>query len=251
MSAALPHLMHGFNVVTLVYFVVLQVTYTLLAIVGWRAIEDYVQRRPMRDYRAVANSELSMPVSILVPAYNEEATIVSSVRSLLTSQFVEFEVVVINDGSGDATMTALADAFGLVKVGRVPRSNIPTAHVRGVFASPLEPRIVVIDKANGGKADALNAGINHADYPLFCAIDADTMLDAGAPCRGWCGSSRPRRRRSPSAGSCGSSTARRSRTASVATCPHAAQRLLANLQIVEYLRAFLGGRIGWSSAGCC
>ncbi|HEV7773518.1 MAG TPA: glycosyltransferase [Conexibacter sp.] len=247
MSDALPQLMHGFNVVTLVYFVVLQVTYTLLAIVGWRAIEDYVRRRPMRDYQAVASSELSMPVSILVPAYNEEATIVSSVHSLLTSQFVEFEVVVINDGSSDATMAALTDAFGLVKVGRVPRSNIVTAHVRGVHASPLEPRIVVIDKANGGKADALNAGINHANYPLFCAIDADTMLDAGALSRlVWEFQAAPE---TVAVGGIvrivNGSTFEDGQLATVRT----PRNLLANLQIVEYLRAFLGGRIGWSKSG--
>ena len=101
-------------------------------------------------------------------------------NALLRSQFVEFEIVVINDGSTDATLAALIGAFGLVRVDRVPRSNIPTLAIHGVYASPLEPRIVVIDKQNGGKADSLNAGIKHATYPLFCAVDADTILDAGA-----------------------------------------------------------------------
>ena len=72
MTGLLEQVLHGFNVFTLGYFVVLQLTFTVLAVVGWRAIEDYVERRPMRDYQAVAESEMSMPVSILVPAYNEE-----------------------------------------------------------------------------------------------------------------------------------------------------------------------------------
>jgi cellulose synthase/poly-beta-1,6-N-acetylglucosamine synthase-like glycosyltransferase len=247
MTSLLEQILHSFNVFTLGYFVVLQLTFTVLAVVGWRAIEDYVERRPMRDYRAVAESEMSMPVSILVPAYNEAPSIVASLRSLLSSQFVEFEIVVINDGSTDETMTALTDAFGLVKVGRVPRSNIATQLVRGVYTSPLEPHVVVIDKVNGGKADALNAGINHAGYPLFCAIDADTMLDADALSRlVWEFQAEPE---TVAVGGIvrivNGSEFEDGRIAKVRT----PRNLLANLQIIEYLRAFLGGRIGWSKSG--
>jgi cellulose synthase/poly-beta-1,6-N-acetylglucosamine synthase-like glycosyltransferase len=239
--------LHGFNVFMLSYFVALQLIYTVLAIAGWRAIEDYVKRRPMRDYRAVAESDLSMPVSILVPAYNEGPSIVASLRSLLKSQFVEFEIIVINDGSKDGTMAVLEQAFGLVKVGRVPRSNIPTVLVRGVYTSSLEPHVVVIDKVNGGKADALNAGINHANYPLFCAIDGDTMLDPGALSRlVWEFQAAPE---TVAVGGIvrivNGSTFEDGRLVKVRTPPN----LLPNLQIIEYLRAFLGGRIGWSKCG--
>jgi cellulose synthase/poly-beta-1,6-N-acetylglucosamine synthase-like glycosyltransferase len=247
MTSLLEQILHSFNVFMLGYFVVLQLTFTVLAVVGWRAIEDYVERRPMRDYRAVAESEMSMPVSILVPAYNEAPSIVASLRSLLSSQFVEFEIVVINDGSTDETMTALTEAFGLVKVGRVPRSNIATQLVRGVYTSPLEPHVVVIDKVNGGKADALNAGINHAVYPLFCAIDADTMLDVDALSRlVWEFQAEPE---TVAVGGIvrivNGSEFEDGRIAKVRT----PRNLLANLQIIEYLRAFLGGRIGWSKSG--
>jgi cellulose synthase/poly-beta-1,6-N-acetylglucosamine synthase-like glycosyltransferase len=247
MSRLLEQVLHGWNDFTLGYFIVLQLTYTVLAVLGWRAIEDYVKRRPMRDYRLVSESAMSMPVSILVPAYNEERSIVASLRSLLTSQFIEFEIVVINDGSKDQTMAALTDAFGLVKVGRIPRSNIPTKPIRGVYTSPLEPRVVVIDKANGGKADGLNAGVNHAIYPLFCAIDADTMLDAGALSRlVWEFQAAPE---TVAVGGIvrivNGSLLKDGRLLTVRT----PRNLLANLQIIEYLRAFLGGRIGWSKSG--
>jgi cellulose synthase/poly-beta-1,6-N-acetylglucosamine synthase-like glycosyltransferase len=247
MTQLLERVLHGWNSFTLGYLVVLQLIYTALAVVGWRAIENYVERRPMRDYRAVAESALSMPVSILVPAYNEELSIVASVRSLLTSQFIEYEIVVINDGSKDQTAAALTRAFGLVKVGRVPRSNIATQAITGVYTSPLEPRLVFIDKANGGKADALNAGINHAVYPLFCAIDADTMLDAGALSRlVWEFQAAPE---TVAVGGIvrivNGSLLQDGRLLTVRT----PRNLLANLQIIEYLRAFLGGRIGWSKSG--
>jgi cellulose synthase/poly-beta-1,6-N-acetylglucosamine synthase-like glycosyltransferase len=239
--------LHGFNVFMLGYVLVLQLIFTVLALAGWRAIENYVRRRPMRDYRSVAESEMSMPVSILVPAYNEEPSIVASLRSLLKSQFIEFEVVVINDGSKDGTLAVLKDAFGLVEVGRVPRSNLPTKLVRAVYVSPLEPRVVVIDKENGGKADALNAGINHANFPLFCAIDGDSMLDAGALSRlVW------EFQAAPDTVAVGGivrivngSRFENGHLVEVRT----PRSLLANLQIVEYLRAFLGGRVGWSKSG--
>jgi cellulose synthase/poly-beta-1,6-N-acetylglucosamine synthase-like glycosyltransferase len=247
MMAAFEHFLHGFNIFMLSYVLVLQAIYTLLAIAGWQAIENYVRRRPMRDYRAVAASEMSMPVSILVPAYNEEPSIVASLRSLLKSQFIEFEIVVINDGSKDRTLGVLKDAFGLVEVGRVPRSNLATQRVRAVYASPLEPRILVIDKVNGGKADALNAGINHANFPLFCAIDGDSMLDAGALSRlVWEFQAAPE---TVAVGGIvrvvNGSTFEDGRLTHVRT----PRNLLANLQIVEYLRAFLGGRLGWSKTG--
>jgi cellulose synthase/poly-beta-1,6-N-acetylglucosamine synthase-like glycosyltransferase len=243
----LEQFLYGFNIFMLSYVVVLQVIYTVLAVAGWLAIENYVKRRPMRDYGFVAESEMSMPVSILVPAYNEEPAIVASLRSLLKSQFIEFEIVVINDGSKDGTLAALRDAFGLVEIGRVPRSNIPTKLVRAVYTSPLEPRVVVIDKENGGKADALNAGINHANFPLFCAIDGDTMLDAGALSRlVWEFQAAPE---TVAVGGIvrivNGSAFENGRLVKVRT----PRGLLANLQIIEYLRAFLGGRVGWSKSG--
>ena len=247
MTDLLEHLIRGFNIFVLGYFIVLQLTYTALAAFGWRTVEDYVKRRPMRDYEAVGRSEMSMPVSILVPAYNEAPTIVSSVNALLRSQFLELEVVTINDGSTDSTLEALIEAFELVRVDRVPRSRIPTAGIRAVYVCPTDPRVVVIDKENAGKADSLNAGIKYATYPLFCAVDADTMLDAGALSRlVW------EFQASPETVAVGGivrivngSTFDNGRLDQVKTPTN----LLANLQILEYLRAFLGGRIGWSKTG--
>ncbi len=121
-----------------------------------------------------------MPVSILAPAYNEARVIAPAVRALLESQFGQLEVIVINDGSTDDTLAVLRDEFELVEVERVPSAAIRTMPVRAVYTSRFEPRLVVVDKDNGGKADSLNAGIKYSRYPLFCAIDADTILDPGA-----------------------------------------------------------------------
>lgn len=245
------HLIDGYldwaNLLMLAYFFGLSTVGGILIVVGWRAVEDYVRRRPVRDYRGVAESELSLPVTILMPAYNEGPVVVPAVRSLLESAYASLEVVVINDGSNDETFAHLVDAFGLVPVDRVPRSNIESAPIRGVYLSPSEPRLVVIDKDNGGKADALNAGLRYARYPLFCAIDADTMLDPGALARlVW------EFQRSPDTVAAGGivrvingSRVEDGRIVNVHTPPN----LVVNFQILEYLRAFLGARIGWSRLG--
>ncbi len=238
----------GYNRFLLYYLAVMLVLAGFLVLVGWLSVNHYVRMRPLRDYRHVGTSALSMPVSIIVPGFNEELNIVESVRSLLATQFSQMEVIVVNDGSKDGTLERLKAAFNLVPVERTPRSGLPTAPVLEVFASPVDARVLVIDKRNGGKADALNAGINYAQYPLVSAIDADTMLDPGALARlVWEFQSHPD---TVATGGivriANGSTVKDGRLVSIAT-PH--REFLANVQIVEYLRAFLGGRLGWSRMG--
>ena len=123
-------------------------------------------------------SEQAPAISVLAPAFNEELSIVESVRSLLALQYPDFEVVVINDGSSDTTLAKLIESFGLREVERYVDEAVDHAPVRGFYASRAFPRLLVVDKENGGKADALNAGINCCRTPLFCAIDADSILEA-------------------------------------------------------------------------
>jgi cellulose synthase/poly-beta-1,6-N-acetylglucosamine synthase-like glycosyltransferase len=226
------------------YFMALNFAYTVLLLLGSRQVSEWVRRRPLRDFRGVSDSPLSLPVTILAPAYNEEPVIVPSIRSLLASHYRELQVMVINDGSTDGTLAALKEAFDLVEVERVPRANLPSAPVRAVYASPHDERLLVIDKENGGKADSLNCGIRYAAYPLFCAIDSDTLLDAAALARlVWNFQSEPE---TVATGGIvriiNGSLLEDGRIRSVRT----PENTLVNVQIVEYLRAFLAGRAGWS-----
>lgn len=227
-----------------IYLVALQTITLLLIFLGAVTVRDYLRRRPMRDYQEVAKSKLSTAVTLLVPAYNEEATIVGSVNALLATDYVDFEVVVVNDGSKDDTIAKLIDAFGLVEFERAPQAGIETKPIVRTFSSSVDPRLFVIDKENGGKADSLNAAINYARYPLICALDADTLLDPNAMARlVWEFQTRPE---TVAIGGIvrvvnGSKFdgARLTRVA-------APKSFIANMQIMEYLRAFLGARIGWS-----
>lgn len=233
--------------VMLGFLAVLTAANTLLAVLGWLEVERYVRRRPLRDYGFVAKSPLSLPVSILVPAHDEGPMIVPALRSLLASDFVNLEVVVINDGSTDDTLAAIEAAYDLVPVGRVPRANLASQPIRGVYASRTEERLVVIDKENGGKADALNAGLAFAQYPLFCALDADTMLDPAAIARlVWEFQSDPT---TIATGGIvrivNGSRVEDGRLLEVRT----PGSFLVNVQILEYVRAFLGSRLGWSRLG--
>jgi cellulose synthase/poly-beta-1,6-N-acetylglucosamine synthase-like glycosyltransferase len=246
------HLLHdlvlAFNIFVIGYMTAQVLNQLMLISFGWREISEYVKRKSLRDYATIASSELSVPVSIVVPAYNEEGVIAESVRSLLNSHYAAFEVVVVNDGSNDRTLDVLIDEYALVPHERVPRAQLETRPVVGSYRSLSDERLVVIDKENGGsRADAVNAGLRYARYPLFLAVDADTLLDIDAL---------PRLVREfqvrPETVALGGIV--RIANGSTVEAGHVTEartprELLVNLQIVEYLRAFLVGRTGWSRIG--
>ena len=169
-----------FSWLAFAYFVVygaLQIAFTLDA---WKRLAAGRHAQAFAPLDEVYASPFTPPVSIILPAYNEEAGVVSSVHSLLDLRYPRHEVIVVNDGSKDGTVDRLREAFDLVPVREALRTLIPTAPVRGAFVSRTHPNLWVVDKENGGKADALNAGINASANPYFCAIDADAVLEQDA-----------------------------------------------------------------------
>ncbi len=191
-------------------------------------------------------SEGTVPVTLLVPAYNEEVTIVESTRSMLALHYPNFEVIVINDGSNDGTLKAVIDAFGLKKVHRAFEESIETEPIRGVYSSPRYPKLVVVDKVNGGgKADALNAGINVSRCPLFCAVDADSLLESDSLLRVVQAYADDPERVVAIGGTIRLANGCAVRAGRI-TKINLPTNLLAMFQTVEYLRAFLMGRLGWS-----
>ncbi|OLV16785.1 glycosyltransferase family 2 protein [Deinococcus marmoris] len=170
----------GIELLILLYFTVLNSFYAVAVYVATRELGRHIRRRQSVGLTELLNREFYKPVSILVPAYGEEETIEASVNSFLALHYPEFEVIVVNDGSKDGTLQALIDAYDLIPTERHPSRVLHTRPIRGVYRSRRIPKLTVVDKENGGKADALNVGLTYATFPLFCAVDADSLLDAEA-----------------------------------------------------------------------
>ncbi len=228
----------------LAYFVLINLGYIGLNLLAIPTLRRSLDIRPLENLPPVY-SGFEPPVSLLVPAYNEEVSIASSVRSLLQLDYPDFEVVVINDGSKDGTMAALRAAFDLEVFPEAYWQRLKAQPVRAIYQSRKHTNLRVVDKENGGKADALNAGINASRAPLFCAIDADSILQ------------RDSLRRVVEPFLDDPHTVATGGTVRIANgCTVSAGHmekvelpgnLLALLQIVEYLRAFLFGRLGWAT----
>jgi cellulose synthase/poly-beta-1,6-N-acetylglucosamine synthase-like glycosyltransferase len=128
--------------------------------------------------RWITESPLAPPITLLVPAHNEEKSIRVSIRNLLELDYPELEVIVINDGSKDRTLHELQDEFKLRPIRMVYVQEVPCAEIRGLYRSDVDPRLLVIDKESAGsKADAVNAGLNAALSPYVCIVDSDSMLE--------------------------------------------------------------------------
>ncbi len=168
------------NWLILGYFAVINGVYLLLLFLSYFSIIRYRRLVHFEQWRRVIQSPRSLPVTIIAPAYNEEASIVESVKSLLMLQYPVFEALVVNDGSDDKTMEVLKSTFDLRKIPVQLEEKLKCQDILGVYRSPTNPNLVVVDKINGGKADALNAGLNVSRYPLVCAIDADSLVEGRA-----------------------------------------------------------------------
>lgn len=189
--------------------------------------------------------DIAPPISLIVPAYNEQINIVESVHSMLALEYPAYEVIVVNDGSKDETLKRLIDAFELVSVRRPFEEALEHEPIRGIYASPRSDRLFVIDKSNGGKADAQNAGINVSRAPIFCVIDGDSILEPDALLRAVQPFIEDPERTIAVGGTiriANNSTIESGRVKTV----RLPTRILPLFQVVEYLRAFLMARLAWS-----
>jgi cellulose synthase/poly-beta-1,6-N-acetylglucosamine synthase-like glycosyltransferase len=224
------------------------VQFAFLAIGG---VENAVRKLDdeSTDYETLSSSRFTIPVSVIVAAYNEERVIESTVRSFLGFDYPEFEVIVANDGSTDGTLERLREAFDLEPYEVFVRHVFPSALVRSIYRSRTHPNLVVIDKENGGKADTWNAALNVARYRYVCGVDADTVFDPRAllkvmrvavrdPARIVGVTSQITTAREPER---------------VLALPSGRRRVdggpLAVYQHLDFLRAFLNNRLAWSRFG--
>lgn len=157
-------------------------TYIVLGTISAIALRRYLRQNSYVDYNSIILAPLTPSVSIIAPAFNEEKSIVDNIRALLSIYYNNFEVIVVNDGSKDNTFKKMVEAYDLEKVNYFFDYRLPCNRIRGVYKSKNRSfkRLTIIDKSNGGKSDALNAGINISKNKLICCIDVDSIMEPDA-----------------------------------------------------------------------
>ena len=156
--------------------------YLMLAAVSAVALRNYLRKNSYVDYTSILLAPLTPSISVIAPAYNEEATIVENIRALLSLYYNNYEVIIVNDGSKDNTFKQIVEAYDLERVNYYFDYRIPCERIRGVYKSKNGAfrKLTVINKVNGGKADALNAGLNVSKKDLVCCIDVDSIMEPDA-----------------------------------------------------------------------
>lgn len=250
--ASLAHEYHTFIYILswgiLAIGVLQNVIYALQLPAAWLELRQHSQAGDTESAWQLLISDVTIPISLIVPAFNEEATIVENVRSMLSLHYPDAEIIVINDDSTDRTLQVLIETFNLHPIVRAYDLAVSHAPIRQVYGSSLHSHLLVIDKENGkGKADASNAGINLARTPLFCVVDADSLLEEEA----LLSSIRPFME-DPSMIAVGGTirvlngcSVQDGRVVSVGL----PKNFLPRVQYMEYIRAFLMARLAWSRWG--
>jgi len=229
-----------------VYLLVNYAFFFVLTVIG--VIESGLRHLQSRaeDFDTLALSRFTIPVSVLVPAYNEAAVVADSVASLLEIDYPELEVIVVNDGSSDETLARLRTRFDLEPRQVFYRRILGTQDIRAVYRSRREPRLLVVDKENGGKADALNCAVNFARYRYLCSVDADSFYDRGALLQSMrLALKDPARVVGVTSLVAISSQPERWHRAEAGTQPSDPKPLV-SFQHLDYLRSFLNNRVAWS-----
>lgn len=244
LSSVFTVLYYIFQYAILSYFLIIALSYAAISYLGIRSIIPYYRRLSEPSLARIRTRSLYIPISILVPAYNEEASIVASVRSFLALHYPDFEVIVMSDGSKDATIGLLIEAYDLYEVQYPYHPRVKTQPIKRIFRSPQFANLIVAEKENGGKGDALNAAMNLARNPIVCGVDADSLLDVEALLRA------ARLFLEDDTIVAIGATIRPLNGATITEGKiyelHLPRNWLARLQILEYSRAFFIGRAGWT-----
>lgn len=234
-----------FNYILVYYATSINGIYIVLLLLSIAGVAKQKVYWDVKHKSFLFRSKMLPSISIIAPAYNEQETIIESVNSLLNLEYPDYELIVVNDGSPDDTLNVLIDYFSLEKVDRILEEPLDTQPVRGIYANKNIAKLTVIDKTNGGKADALNVGINVAAKDFFCGIDSDSLLEPDALLK----------LAAHTLDSDKESVAMGGNVFPINGCTVHKGKLeqkripnhpLARLQTIEYLRAFMAGRIGWS-----
>lgn len=233
-----------FNYLLAYYSLSINASYLLLLALSYANLLRQAKLWNLKNVTMLFRKRMLPSISIVAPAYNEEKTIIASAHSLLNLNYPDYELIIVNDGSSDETLLTLIKNFGLVRTDYLYTSSLPTEPIRGIYRNPSYPKLLVIDKSNGGKADSLNAGINVANKEYFCGIDADSLLESDALLK-LSSLTLDESVETPALGGnifpingCKVDQGHISEI-------HIPKNHLARFQTIEYIRAFMAGRMGW------
>ena len=237
----------AFQIIIFLYFILVNSTYTIFNFISLVALFRQSYMVNSQNLTNILSHNFYKPLSIIAPAYNEEETIVASLNSLLSLYYPEYEVIVVNDGSKDKTLEKLISEFKLIVANKPVDLINEHQPIKNIYLSYDYPNLIVVDKENGGKADALNAGINVSNYPIFCCIDADSLLENEALLR----AARlfVEEREVIATGGIIRVMNGCKIENGVVTELKTPKGLIEALQAVEYTRGFLSGRTGWNAFG--
>jgi cellulose synthase/poly-beta-1,6-N-acetylglucosamine synthase-like glycosyltransferase len=231
-----------------IYAVTLLTSYLIIGIGSVGEAKKYLRKNMFTDFRLLVSSEHAPSVSILAPAYNEGATIIENVRSLLSLYYSNLEVIIINDGSKDDCLQKLIDFYDLEKIDFYVNYRIPCKEVRGVYKSKraVYKKLVVVDKVNGGKADALNVGINVSSNDYIVCIDVDCILEQDSLLK----MMKPFLEETKSRVIASGGVVRIANSCVIKDGKlveiHLPDNYWARMQTLEYIRAFIIGRMAWA-----
>ncbi len=228
-----------------VYTIAINSIYFFLLVQSWKGFHEKQLNWESAGKKFLYTSGILPSVTILAPAYNEESTIVQSIYSLLSLRYPDSELIVINDGSSDSTMNTLISKFDLQLVDYSLNGTIETSPVRGLYKNDRIPNLLVIDKENGGKADALNTALNIASGEYICSIDSDSLLEPESLTKMMFQTLIRAERTVAVGGNIIPVNGCRVEKGAISEV-HVAQNKYARYQTIEYLRSFITGRMGWA-----
>lgn len=228
-----------------VYMVIVISFYSIILMISILQLRKEYQLDRDQAYEDYMDEIYSKPVSIIVPAYNEEVGISQSVRSLLSINYPSFEIIVVNDGSTDMTLQKMIEHYDMKEIKKVIRKQVETKPIKTIYQSSILSNLFLIHKENGGKADALNVGLNFSHYPYFCSLDGDSVLEPDAFLKVMKPIIDSNEEVIASGGSVRIANGCKIQNGHIIKIG-LSERPLVVMQIIEYLRAFLMGRIGLS-----
>ncbi|MFC1729727.1 glycosyltransferase [candidate division KSB1 bacterium] len=232
----------------LIYAIAIITAYIILSFISAFVLRGYLKKNSYVDYETILSSPFAPTVSLIAPAFNESATIIENIRALMSVYYHDYEVIIVNDGSTDDSMEKMIKAYELEVVNFAVHYYIESKEIKNIYKSKNKSfeNLIVIDKINGGKADALNAGINISNKDFFVAIDVDSLIESDALLKMVKPFLEEKKKRIIAVGGvirvANSCIVHGGRVVQV----RLPKKLLARFQALEYTRAFLMGRMAWS-----